>query len=390
VNKLKVVVASLACCAMLRADGPRVARNLKFADEQLTRMLTALGDSEKHPRSLDAEGNLRLVPSSDWTSGFFPGCLWLMYEHTQEEKWKHEAQRFTAHLIREQYNQGTHDLGFMMYCSFGNGYQLTGDENYKEVLLQSAKSLMTRFNPTVGCIRSWDHHEELWQFPVIIDNMMNLELLFWATRASGDSTFYKVAVTHARTTMKNHFREDYSTWHVLNYDTTTGAVLDRNTHQGYAHESCWSRGQAWALYGFTMCYRETKDQRFLQQAGHIADFILQNKNLPEDLVPYWDFNAPKIPHEERDASAGAIMCSALYELSAYLGNAGAEYRRSADNMLESLSSPKYLARTGTNGNFMMQHAVGSKPGKSEIDGPLIYADYYFLEANLRSMKTNLH
>ncbi|MCI0695564.1 glycoside hydrolase family 88 protein, partial [candidate division KSB1 bacterium] len=181
---------------MALADG-LVQRNLEFASRQLAHMLNALGDPQKHPRSLNPDGSLRLVASTDWTSGFFPGCLWLMYEHTGESRWKSEAQKFTAHLEKEQFNRGTHDLGFMMYCSFGNGYRLTGDEDYKRILLQSARSLMSRFNPNVGCIRSWDHHEEVWQYPVIIDNMMNLELLFWAAKASGDSAFYKIAVTHA-------------------------------------------------------------------------------------------------------------------------------------------------------------------------------------------------
>jgi uncharacterized protein YyaL (SSP411 family) len=216
--------------------------------------------------------------------------------------------------------------------------------------------------------------------------MMNLELLFWATKESGDSTFYNIALRHAETTMKNHFRKDYSTWHVLNYDTTTGQVLDRHTHQGYAHESTWARGQAWALYGFTMLYRETRDRRFLNQAIHIANFILNHKNLPEDMVPYWDFDVPNIDKEPRDASAAAIICSALYELSTHLGREGAKYKSAADRMLASLSSEKYLAKPGENANFLLMHAVGNKPANSEIDVPIIYADYYFLEANLRKLK----
>ena len=370
-----------------RADGVKLSqKNLAFAQKQLALALQQIGNSDRNPRTIKEDGTLQLVPSNDWASGFFPGCLWFIYEYTGEAKWKTAAQKFTRNLEQEKLNGTTHDMGFKMYCSFGNGYRLTGDGEYKKILLQSAKTLITRFNPIVGCIRSWDHHQHLWQCPVIIDNMMNLELLFWATRESGDSTFYNIALKHAETTMKNHFRPDYSTWHVLNYDTTTGAVLDRHTHQGYAHESTWARGEAWALYGFTMVYRETHEQRFLNQAIHIADFILKHKNLPADMVPYWDFDVPNIINEPRDASAAAIICSALYELSTYASSAGGQYKAAADKILQGLSSEKYLAKLGQNANFLLMHAIGNKPANTEIDVPIIYGDYYFLEANLRKLK----
>ncbi len=370
-----------------RADGVQLSqKNLAFAQKQLALALQQIGNSDRNPRTINEDGTLQLVPSNDWTSGFFPGCLWFIYEYTNEAKWKIAAQKFTRNLEQEKLNGTTHDMGFKMYCSFGNGYRLTGDREYKEILLESAKMLITRFNPKVGCIRSWDHHQHLWQYPVIIDNMMNLELLFWAAKESGDLTFYNIARQHAETTMKNQFRPDYSTWHVLNYDTTTGQVLDRHTHQGYAHESTWARGEAWALYGFTMVYRETREQRFLNQAIHIADFILNHKNFPKDMVPYWDFDAPNITQEPRDASGAAIMCSALYELSTHLGREGDKYESAADKILASLSSEKYLAKLGENANFLLMHVIGNKPGNIEIDVPIIYADYYFLEANLRKLK----
>jgi rhamnogalacturonyl hydrolase YesR len=277
-------------------------------------------------------------------------------------------------------------MGFKMFSSYGNGYRLTGNEKYKEILLQSAKTLITRFNPKVGCIRSWDHSKDSWQYPVIIDNIMNLELLFWAAKESGDSTFYKIAITHANTTMKNHFRSDYSTWHVVNYDTLTGNVISRETHQGYADSSCWSRGEAWALYGYTMCYRETKSPGYLNQAKNIAAYILKNKNLPEDMIPYWDYNAPNIPDEQRDASAASIMSSAFFELSSYAGAEKETYIEAAIHILKTLSSKNYLAELGKNENFILMHSVGSKPADSEVDVPLIYADYYFIEANLRALK----
>ncbi len=379
-----IFALAMVFLSRIRAGGPELPQqNLTFAQKQLALALQHLGDSQNNPRTINADGTLQLVPSKDWTSGFFPGCLWFIYEYTGEEKWKTAAQKFTRNVEPEKSNGTTHDMGFKMFCSFGNGYRLTGEAEYKDILLQSARMLITRFNPTVGCIRSWDHHEHLWQYPVIIDNMMNLELLFWATRVSGDFRFHDIALKHAETTMKNHFRSDYSTWHVLNYDSATGAVLDRHTHQGYAHESTWARGQAWALYGFTMVYRETRDPRFLAQATRVANFIVNHQNLPADLVPYWDFDAPDLETQPRDASAAAIMCSALYELSMHLGSEGAQYKSIADKILASLSSEKYLAKLGENGALLLMHAVGNKRANTEVDVPLIYADYYFLEANLR-------
>ncbi len=217
------------------------------------------------PRTLEND-KLKVVTSRDWTSGFFPGSLWHLYELSGNEKWKTEAEKFTSYLEREKTNNSNHDIGFKVYCSFGNGYRLTKDTLYKAVIIQSAKTLSTRFNPKTGVIRSWDHNRDKWVNPVIIDNMMNLELLFEATKLTGDSTFYKIAISHANTTMKNHFRPDFSTYHVLDYDPETGAVLKKNTHQGYSHESAWSRGQAWGLYGYTLCYRYTKDITYLQLA----------------------------------------------------------------------------------------------------------------------------
>jgi uncharacterized protein YyaL (SSP411 family) len=326
------------------------------------------------------------VRSRDWTSGFYPGCLWLIYEHTGDGIFLEAAKHFSKNVEQEQFNDGTHDLGFMMYCSFGNGHRLTNDASYRDVVIQSAKTLATRFNPNVGCTKSWDHNQDKWQYPVIIDNMMNLELLFWVARETDDTDLYNLAVTHAETTMKNHYRGDHSSWHVLDYDTITGEVLHRHTHQGYAHESAWARGQSWGFYGYTMTYRETGDQKYLDQAKNIADFLLNHENLPEDMVPYWDFNAPGIPDEPRDASAAAILCSGLYELSTHLGAQGGPYKEAADQILTSLSSEKYRAAVGENHNFILMHSVGHLPNNSEIDVPIIYADYYFIEACMRKLE----
>jgi uncharacterized protein YyaL (SSP411 family) len=336
------------------------------------------------PRTLTPDGKLVLVPSKDWISGFFPGVLWFLYEFTGDKNWEIQARTFTAQLEKEKLNGGTHDMGFKIYCSYGNGYRLTNDPNYKDVIIQSAKTLSTRFKPKVGCIRSWDHNKDKWQYPVIIDNMMNLELLFAATRLTGDSSFYKIAVSHANTTIKNHFRNDYSSYHVIDYDSITGKVLKKNTHQGYADGSAWARGQAWALYGYTMCYRETKDPKYLDQAEKIAAFILNNPRLPEDLIPYWDFDAPNIPDEPRDASAAAVIASAFYELSQFSEN-GKGYQKNADQILNNLTK-HYRSSIGENHGFILIHSTGSKPMNSEVDVPLNYADYYYLEALLRSKK----
>lgn len=334
------------------------------------------------PRTLDS-GRLKLVSSRDWTSGFFPGQLWFLYEYTGNNEWKAEAEKYTAKIEREKTNGITHDMGFKVYCSFGTGYRLINDAHYKEVIIQSAKTLSTRFNPNTGVIKSWDNRAK-WKTPVIIDNMMNLELLFAATQLIGDSSFHKIAVSHANTTMQNHFRSDYSSYHVLDYDSITGKVTQKTTHQGYANESAWSRGQAWGLYGYTMCYRFTKDEKYLQQAEKIAAFMTKHKNFPKDFVPYYDYDAPGIPNEPRDASAAAVMASALYELSIYSKN-GREYKKIANAVVKNLTN-SYRSAIGENKGFILLHSTGSKPSNSEVDVPLNYADYYYLEALLRSKK----
>jgi len=386
---LGVLVIAGGCATQRTKQGILHQRALDTAEIQAENMIQALTNAETPlPRSVLENGDIRQVKASDWTSGFFPGCLWYLYEATGQDIWLERARLFTALLEEQQHNTRTHDVGFMMYCSYGNGYRLTEDPNYKAILLQSAKSLITRFNPAVGCIRSWDHNRDRWQFPVIIDNMMNLELLFWAAKASGDRQFYDIAVSHADTTLKNHIRKDSSCWHVLDYDQKSGQVKARQTHQGFSDDSSWARGQSWGIYGFTVCYRETGDLRYLTLAKKMADYVLNHPNLPEDKIAFWDLVAPHIPDEPRDASSAAIMCSALYELSLHLGPQGEPYRQAADTMLNSLCSEAYLAQPGENHDFLLKHSVGSRPGNSEIDVPLIYADYYLLEALQR--KRNLY
>ena len=371
----------------------QIGQQLELLDENIIKVLaeaplTANGEMRVVPRTINKDGSLAVVPAGDWTSGFYPGVLWYMYELTGEEEWKDKGIKYTATLEEQMYNGSNHDVRFRMFCSYGNALRLSGDESYIPVLEQSAKTLIARYYKNVGCIRSWDFNRERWQCPVIIDNMMNLELLFWAFEQTGDQVYHDIAFVHALTTMNNHFRPDYSSVHVVDYDTITGDVRQRNTHQGYSDESSWSRGQAWGLYGYTMTYRLTDHIDFLKQAEKIAGFVLEHPNLPDDLVPYWDFNAPGIPNEPRDVSAAAIMASALYELCRYSEN-GAYYKEKADKIMESLETI-YASAPGENFGFILGHSVGAKPFESEVDVPLNYADYYYLEALPRKKNLESH
>ncbi len=362
-----------------------IADNIANAVAQHTLQTDIIEKSGKilNPKTIDKNGNIVYIPIDDWTSGFFPGSIWLTYELTKDNKWLPLAEKYTESLDSVKHLKWHHDVGFMIGCSYLTGLRVTNKPEYKDVIVEAAKSLSTRFRPNAGVIQSWDadkgwQSQRGWKCPVIIDNMMNLELLFEATKFSGDSSFHNIAVSHADVTMKHQFRPDFSCYHVVDFDPETGEVRKRQTAQGYSDESAWARGQAWALYGYTTCYRYTQDKKYLDQAENVYRFIFNNKNLPEDLVPYWDFDAPNIPNEPRDASAAAAIASALYELSTYISDKG--YKETADKIMNSLGSENYRAKVGTNGNFILMHSVGSIPHNSEIDVPLNYADYYFLEA----------
>lgn len=335
----------------------------------------------KNPRSVNPNGSVRLAGVTDWTTGFFPGSLWYAYELTDNPKLAQEAKKFTLALDSIRYITDTHDLGFMLYCSYGNAYRITGDKIYLPVLADGAKNLAARFSPIVGAIRSWDFGT--WKYPVIIDNMMNLEYLYWAGRQFKDQNFTKVANAHALTTLKNHFRKDYSSYHVIDYDPKTGKVLRKATHQGLTDESAWARGQAWGLYGYTMCYENSNNPVFLKQAEEIANFIMHHPKMPKDKIPVWDFDVHNALEEDelapRDASAAAIIASALLDLSGKVKN-GQKYFNYAEEILKSLSGDKYLAKPGENGLFVLKHSTGAMLYNSEIDTPLDYADYYYLEA----------
>lgn len=357
------------------------------ANEQLRYALKCTAEARKTakgdrvtPRSIDKDGNLVLVGPKDWCSGFFAGTLWQMYQYSHELYWRENAVSNTWLIESAKWHRGTHDLGFMIGDSFGKAYQLTEEQSYRDVMLQAARTLCTRFSPKVGCIRSWDHNADKWKFPVIIDNMMNLEMLFESYQLTGDKSFYDIAVSHANVTMKNHFREDYSSFHVVDYDPVTGVVRSRVTHQGYSDDSFWSRGQGWALYGYTMCYRYTHDRRYLEQAMNVAKFLFSLKNMPEDGIFYWDMKDPAIPDAPRDASSAALVASAFYELQGYVdAELGKQYKAYADKIVNSLID-HYQAPVGSNQGFLLLHSTGHKPGNSEIDVPINYADYFYMEA----------
>ena len=388
------ILVVLAAAFLLARPALENRRQLKViagafdnASEQLKYLIDECeeGDTVRIPMSIKPDGSVKFVPTNSWVSGFLPGTLWYMYEYTGDEYWAEHARRHTEILDKIQYNTQSHDVGFMIYCSYGNGLRLKGTKEYESVIVNAAKSLCTRFQSGAGIIKSWDWGGPRgWTCPVIIDNMMNLELLFRASEISKDSTYFKVAVSHADKTLANHFRPDYSTWHMVDYNPETGEVIQKKTVQGYSDDSAWSRGQSWGLYGYTMAYRFTGFQRYLDQAVHIADFLIHHPNLPEDGVPYWDYNAPDIPDAPRDAAAAAVMPSGLYELYSFTGDK--RYLSQADKTVTSLSSPAYTAAPGTNHGFILMHSVTNMNDGTDIDKPLNYTDYYYLEALLRRRK----
>lgn len=330
-----------------------------------------------------AEKKLVTSNTSWWTSGFFPGSLWYIYEQTKDTAIKAEAERRLAILEKEKYHTKDHDLGFMIYCSFGNAYRITGNKAYKETVLTAAETLIKRYRPSIRAIQSWDSSGKF-KCPVIIDNMMNLELLCWASDQQREPKYKVIAIDHANTTLKNHYRPDFSSYHVVDFNLSTGNVAAKKTAQGFADESAWSRGQSWGLYGFLIMYRFTKEPTYLQQAKNIASFILNHPNLPKDKVPYWDFNSTDIPKTYRDVSAASILASALLELGQYTDGKEKEVNiKVAKKILQSLSTDAYRNKPGENGGFILKHSVGAVPYNSEVDVPLTYADYYFLEALMR-------
>ena len=344
-------------------------------------------DSLAFPRSYYKENDsINKKPSKDWTSGFYAGNLWQLYALTGNEAYIEKAKQWTAFIEKEKFNDRTHDMGFKIFCSFGKGLKYKDNQEYKDIIVKSAQTLATRYSEKVGSIRSWDFNKKRWQFPVIVDNMMNLELLFEATKISGDSTFHDIAIKHANTTLKNHFRPDGSIFHVVDYDTISGDIRVKVTHQGINDESVWARGQGWGIYGFTMAYRYTKDKAYLDRAIATADFYLKHKTLREDGIPYWDFHDPKIPNAPRDVSAATVIASALIELHGYTNSQA--YLDYSKKVVNTLKSQEYILGNNIKAPFILDHSTGNWPKNDEIDEPIVYGDYYFLETLLRLKAIN--
>lgn len=371
-----------------------VDKQLQYCHKQVKRALAELQqkdgsfDYTMEPRNIlkgdkQKGWNCRKATPEEWCDGFWPGILWMDYQNTQDEAVRKAAEGYTESLKGIAYRPCyDHDIGFLMFCSYGKGYEVNHSQEYKNVILASADSLATLFNPIVGTILSWPREVKPrnWPHNTIMDNMINLEMLFWAAKNGGNPYLYDVAVSHADKTMKCQFRPDYTSYHVAVYDTITGNLIKGVTHQGYADSTMWARGQAWAIYGYTVVYRETKDPKYLDFAQKVTDVYLER--LPEDKVPYWDFSAPGIPDAPRDASAAAVVASALLELSTYLPNGtGKRYKDAAIEMLASLNSDSY--QSGKSKPSFLLHSVGHWPAHSEIDASIIYADYYYIEALLR-------
>jgi rhamnogalacturonyl hydrolase YesR len=367
-------------------DDELIEKQIEHSEKQFLSLLKDAETKNRIPRTVSTNGEIHWANKTfDWTEGFFPGSCWYLYEFSGDKFWKEAAEKFQSKFESHKNNTNNHDLGFVFNSSYGNGYRLTGNNAFKQVLITAGNSLITRFDPNVGCIKSWDtdsgwQAKRGWKYPVIIDNMMNLELLFELSKITGDDKYKKVAIEHANTTLKNHFRKDNSSYHVVDYDPQTGLVRGKQTAQGFSDDSSWSRGQAWGLYGYTVCYRYTKDSRYLKQAEKIAKYIIENPNIPSDGIPYWDYNAPNKPNAYRDVSAAAITLSALLELQTYSTK---DFTSFSNKIFYSLTNDQYNAEIGYNNGFLLKHSVGSIPHGAEIDVPLNYADYYFLEALLR-------
>lgn len=376
---LLLVAISPAQAAPIDRSG--IEAMLDLAQIRMTQTLADLhGDTTKFPRAHGEAGKWHTVGAGDWTSGFFPGTLWLLYQATGETTWRDAATRWTIALASQAARTDTHDLGFVIGLSYGHDVALTGDPSAKDVMLRAAASLARRYSPATHAMRSFDGPR--WQFAIIIDSLMNLGPWLWgaahALDAGGDPAWRKMAEAHGHTVLASLMRPDGGTYHLADLDSHTGAVRVRVTYQGYSDTSVWSRGQAWAMHGFTTLYQATGDTEFLNAALRASDYFL--KRLPEDLIPYWDFDAPVTAHTPRDSSAAAIAASALEMLCTLAPlPARTRYCDAALGLLGALASETYLAPPGS--SAILRHATGPD---TEIDTALIYADYYFVEALLRA------
>jgi len=405
--KMNIVIVVLVMTAVLlqcknnqshKNDRPDIdsliTENLQFAQEKITYFIENL-DVNTYPGSIDDEGQLKTINAKSWESGYMAGILWYLYDYTNNQKWKVFAQQWTAGLELQKFNKNSHDLLFMLYASFGNGYKITQDELYRDVLIIGSNSVASRYDPEIKCIKSWDafYQGMTIQFPVIIDALMANEMLFYAASISGNSDLYNIAYNHALNTKRDFFREDYSTYYLVEYDTILNTVKEKKTWMGKSDESTWARGHARAIYGSAITFRETGDSSFLELAKHAAGFYMNHPRLPADLIPYWDFDDPDIPNAPRDASAACIAASGLLELASLLpSNEQAKYADFAIQTLKSLASDTYLNKPGENLGFILKHSTGSRTWNIDVDKPKISADYYFVESlvKLNKLKNSLN
>lgn len=355
-----------------------ITKTFETIKKQVTGSLKVI-PRNRFPIQTDTIGKWQTTTASGWTSGFYPGILWLLYEQSGNKDYATEARTRQSEISSQQFNTSTHDVGFIIYNSFGNAYRLVKNTNDKKIILQSAQTLAKRFNPKIGLIKSWDGTPNSYQ--VIIDNLMNLELLFWASKNGGDPKLMEIAKTHAKNTARDFVRRDGSTFHLVNYNPANAKILSRTTAQGYAPTSTWARGQAWAIYGFTIAYRETGDKYFLTTARKVADYYINN--IPADFVPYWDFSVPNKTKEPRDSSAAAIAASGLLELAELETSQvrSTNYQNTATNTLASLSSKNYLNQNTKQDGVLLHGTYNKKMGN--FDRSTIWGDYYFVEALLK-------
>ena len=337
---------------------------------------------------LAQNGKWLCVDDGFWTGGHWTGLLWLAYAHTRDRIFERAAREWTARLAPRQNDSTTHDLGFLFELSHLLGLKLTGDVSFHAPLLQAARTLARRFNSKGNFFQAWGPLDGTprERGRAIIDTLMNLDLLFWASRETGECQFANIATAEARTALRHHVRADWSTAHVTEFDPDTGEFIKQDTAQGLSATSCWSRGQAWAVYGFAECYRETGDAAFLDAARNLAEYCL--RRLPIDRVPYWDYDSPLIPNDVRDSSAAAILGSGMLLLAKLESNSrqAARWRAQALAMLESLWE-NYSSRS-TNEPCILLHGTRSKP-EGSMDHGLIYGDYYFVEALTRLTKPEI-
>lgn len=400
--KLFLAVMAMAATITTTAQTLDIDRQLDYCDRQIHRALHELQlpdgsyNYQMEPRNILKDDrqkgwNCREARAEEWCDGFWPGILWMDYSLKKEPAVKRAAEGYTEALHDIAYQPCyDHDIGFLMFCSYGKGYEQNHREDYRQVILASADSLATLFNPLVGTILSWPRERKPnnWPHNTIMDNMMNLDMMFWAARHGGNRLLYDLAVAHAKTTMDHHFRPDGGCYHVAVYDTITGQFIKGVTHQGLADNSLWARGQSWAIYGYTMVYRYTRQQVFLDFAQKVTDLYLRRlRATSDDLIPLWDMDDPRGLKAPRDASAACVVASALLELQQYVGGAkGQAYRQTALDMLAQLSTPKY--QSGKRNVAFLMHSTGHHPAGSEIDASIIYADYYYMEALLRAKALN--